>query len=148
MVVYPCFPAGKAKESLSEESFICECDSNYARCPFDNTITVLFDGTMMVCCSQFSRDIGMVKLGTFGETSLKEAADNLNNNNFMYVLLSRGFGWYVQLAKKLGKEVKDYYCVSCHLCYDLFSDEKFVSECRPYVEEEASRLRIKKFLGK
>jgi hypothetical protein len=148
MVTYPCFPAGMARETIPEESYIYECESRYACCPFDHTITVLFDGTIMVCCSQFSRDIDMVKVGKFGETSLKQAVENLNNNSFMYVLLTHGFGWFVDLAKKLGKDVKDNYCISCHLCYDLFSDEKFVAECTPYVEREVSRLRLKKFMGK
>jgi hypothetical protein len=148
MVTYPCFPAGMARETVPEDSYICECESRFARCPFDHSITVLFDGAIMACCSQFSRDIDMVRLGKFGETSLKEAIDNLNGNSFMYVLFTHGFEWFVELAERLGKDVKDKYCVSCHLCYDLFSDEKFVAECRPFIEKEASRLRVKKLMGK
>lgn len=147
LIVYPCFPAGEAKKLIPEEQFICECDSLFARCPFENTITVLFDGTMMMCCSQFSKDIDMVKVGKFGDTSLKEAVNNLNNNDFIYVLLNNGFSWYVKLAKSFGKKIKDKYCVSCHLCYELFTDRDFVEKCKPFVEKEAQRLRVMRFMS-
>ena len=147
LIVYPCFPAGEARKQIPEDKFIYECSSLSARCPFDNTITVLFDGTMMMCCSQFSRDIDMVKVGRFGETPLKDAIDNLNSNDFLYVLLSRGFGWYVELARSFGKNVREKCCVSCHLCHELFTDQDFVERCKPFVEKEAQCLRVRHFIG-
>lgn len=147
LIVYPCFPAGEAKKQIPEDKFICECSSLLARCSFDNTITVLFDGTMMMCCSQFSRDIDIVKVGRFGETTLKQAIDNLNGNDFLYVLLHHGFGWYIELARSFGKKVREKCCVSCHLCYELFTDKDFIERCRPFVEKEAQRLRVRHFIG-
>lgn len=147
LIVYPCFPAGEAKQHIAEDQFIYECSSLSARCTFDNTITVLFDGTMMMCCSQFSRDIDMVKIGRFGETTLKEAIANFNGNDLLYVLLNNGFGWYVELARSFGKNVREKCCVSCHLCHELFTDRDFVERSMPFVQKEAQRLRVRHFIG-
>jgi len=148
LIVYPAFPAGAAKNNIPEEQFVKACSVETARCPFDNHITILFDGSLMMCCSQFSHDIQPVHLGNYKDTTLSEAIHNFNSNPFLYVLLSDGFKFYVDLARKLGFQVDEYYCVSCHLCYHLLGNKQFLEAALPMVEEEASRLRVSKLLDR
>lgn len=147
LIVYPVFPAGKALETVDPDQLIRACSSETAQCPFDHFITVLFDGTLMMCCTQFSRDLPMTHLGKFGETSLKEAIDNFNKDDFIYVMMANGLGWYAKIAREMGFKVEDNYCVSCHLCHELMSNPEFVKQVEPYVKKEAGRLRIKKLFS-
>ena len=147
LIVYPVFPAGAAAVNIPDDQFIRSCSSNQAVCPFDNSITVLFDGTMMMCCTQFSREVPIVKLGSFGKTSLKDAYENLKKNDYIYVMLKNGLFWFASLAKELGYHVEDKYTVSCNLCHELFTNEEFMKDSFPYVKEEAGRLRVKKILN-
>ncbi len=148
LIVYPAFPAGAAVENIPEDQFIKVCAPETARCPFDNCFTVLFDGSIMMCCSQFSREIPPARLGRFGDTSLEEAIANFNHNPFIYVLLAEGFGFYVDLAKRLGFQVEERYSVSCHLCHHLLGNPAFLEAARPAVLAEADRLRLMKLLSR
>ncbi len=147
LTVYPAFPVGKAAETIDQEEVICICESSTSLCPFDNFIIVHFDGSMLMCCSQFSSFIPMTHLGTFGETSLKEAIDNFNKNDHLYVMFSHGLSWYAELAKKLGFPVKKTYSGPCHMCHELLGDPEFIKAAGPYVTKEAVYLRMKKLLG-
>lgn len=148
LIVYPVFPAGKALETIDPDQLIRACDSSKAACPFDHFITVLFDGTLMMCCTQFSVQIPMTHLGKFGETSIQEAIHNFQNNDFIYVMFSNGLSWYAELARNLGFPVEEKYCVSCHLCHELLGNPEFVEKAKPYVTKEAGRIRLKKLLSR
>jgi hypothetical protein len=148
LIVYPAFPAGAAVKNIPEDQFIKVCAPETARCPFDHCFTVLFDGSIMMCCSQFSREIPPARLGWFGETPLEEAIRNFNDNPYIYVLLSDGFGFYVDLARALGFPVEARYSVACHLCHQLLGDARFLAAARPAVEAEADRLRLRKLLNR
>jgi len=148
LIVYPAFPAGAAVKNIPDDQFIRVCAPDSARCPFDHTFTVLFDGSVLMCCSQFSREIPPVHLGRYETTTLKDAIHNFNNNPYLYVLLSEGFKFYVDLARSLGFSVDEHYCVACHLCHHLLGNALFLQAALPMVEEEASRLRLNKLLGR
>ena len=147
LVLYPVFPAGEAAINITDEQIIKACNRNNARCTFDKSITVLFDGTIMMCCSQFSREIDMTHLGNYETTSLSEAIKAFYRDDFIYVLLSNSFSWYVDLALKLGIEVEENYSISCHLCHFLFTNKEYVKAIQPFVKAEAERLRMKKLFS-
>lgn len=147
LIIYPVFPAGEAVANIDGGQIIKACNKNAARCAFDKSITVLFDGTIMMCCSQFSREINMTHLGNYETTDLADAIKAFYRNDFLYVLLSDHFDWYVDLAEKMGMKVDDSYSVSCHLCHYLFTDREFIKAVRPLVKAEAERLRMKKLLS-
>ncbi len=148
LIVYPVFPAGEAIRHIPEEQLIKVCHKDTAVCPYDNDIIVLFDGTVMMCCTQFSQEISMTHLGNYTKTSLREAMEAFKNNDFLYVLLANQFKWYVDLAKKLGFELEENYSVACHLCYTLFTKADFVKAVKPYVKAEVDRIRMSKLFGR
>jgi hypothetical protein len=148
MILYPLFEAGAAKDNIDNGQFLRLCAAETAVCPYSSDIIVLFDGSLMLCCSQYSHKIPMARLGHFETDSLEQAIETLRHNDFLYVLLHGGFGWYLDAAKALGYTFDAYYGVSCELCHAIFSDAALVRELSAPVKKEADRLRILKMLGK
>lgn len=146
---YPVFPVGRATEYVLNEQIIKICHKDTAACPYtkDFDIIVLFDGTIMMCCSEFSKEIEMTHLGNYQYTSLKEAINTFNQNDFIYVLLINKFKWYIDLAEKLGFKLEEYYSIPCQLCYTLFTNKEYVQTIKPYVKEEADQIRLSKLLS-
>jgi hypothetical protein len=148
MILYPLFEAGAAKDNIESDQFLRLCEAKTAACPYESDIIVLFDGSLMLCCSQYSHEIPMTQLGHYEKDSLAQAIENLRRNDFLYVLLHRGFGWYVNAAGQAGFELDEHYGVSCELCHAIFSNAPLVEKLSPQVKKEADRLRIAKMLGK
>jgi hypothetical protein len=147
LVLYPVFPAGDAIGTLPDESIIRECASSGAICPFEPGVTVMFDGSVRICCSQFSGEIPMTCLGRFDEISLAEAIAAFNESDLIYVLLKKQLGWFVERARAMGIHVAEKYSAPCELCHELFTNEKFLREMAPVVKEEAYNLRFEKIFA-
>lgn len=143
----PFYPVGNAAKLFPADKFIRIYKSETAVCPFDRSIVAMFNGDILMCCSQFCYFMPILKIGKFGKTSIKKAVENISENNFIYVMLHNSLGWFAKLAKKLNFPVEDYYCAPCHLCYELFSNEDFIKQAKPYVEEEANRIRLQKLFS-
>jgi TPR repeat protein len=148
MILYPLFKAGAAGENIDGSQFIRLCESKNALCPYSNDIIVLFDGSLMLCCSQYSHNIPMARLGDFYKDSLEQAIMALKHNDFFYILLKNGFSWYIKAAAELGYGFDEYCGVSCELCHSIFGNEALFEKLAPVVKQEADRLRIAKILGK
>jgi hypothetical protein len=148
MILYPLFETGAAKNNIESGQFIRLCEAKTAVCPYQSDIIILFDGSLMLCCSQYSHAIPMVQLGNYEKDSLVRAIENLRHNDFLYVLLHSGFGWYISAAGRAGFEFDEYYGVSCELCHAIFSNAQLVEKLSPLVKKEADRLRIAKMLEK
>lgn len=144
---YPVFPVGDALEMQSEEKFIRPLFVDNLRCPMDRSITAMFDGDLLYCCTQFVRDIPFVKLGSFGKTTLEEAIANISRNDFIYVMVLSGLHWYVKLARQLGFPVAEKYGAPCQFCREFLGNKDFLLQARPFVEEEADRLRLQKLFS-
>ena len=144
LVLYPVFPAGSGAGAISDDEIIRECEATSAVCPFEPGVTVFFDGSVRMCCSQFSNGISMTDLGAIGKTSLSDAIAAFHDNNFLYVLLKRQFAWFVERAKEFGVSLAEKYSVPCELCHELFTNEAFVRKVEPLVEREAFELRMEK----
>jgi hypothetical protein len=147
LVLYPMFKAGAAKDNFNDGQFVKVCRAETARCPFPRDIAVLFDGSVMMCCSQYSQDIPIVRLGKFDIDSLETIITRLKQNDFIYVMLNHGFGWFVERAGEFGYSFDQFYGVSCELCHSIFTNGKLVDELAPLVRKEAGKLRVAKLLS-
>jgi hypothetical protein len=147
LILYPMFNAGAAKGNFNDDQFIKACRTETARCPFSRDIVVLFDGSLMMCCSQYSQDIPIAQLGKFDADSLETAVTRLKQSDFIYVMLNDGFGWYVERAGEFGCSFDQFYGVPCELCHDIFTNGKLVEELAPLVRQEAGKLRVAKLLS-
>jgi hypothetical protein len=146
LIVYPCSNTGAAVKNIPANQFIRVVDRYSAACPYENDIVILFDGKIMFCCSQYSHKIPIVWLGHISDTSLEQAVTHLQCNDYLYLLLKYGFRWYIGLAWRLGFKLREKYSVSCELCYELFTNEKFLYVAGPHVKREADRIRLEKLL--
>ena len=143
---HPMLPAGKAVEEISEDKYIRHFETKEARCPFLGLLQLNFDGSYYMCCSQFTRDIPILNLGSSDEISIKEARQRIISNDYLYVMLKNGLTWYLSAARELGYDVPDFLCSPCHCCYYVFRNEKLLADIKERVEKEAGRLRLERLL--
>jgi len=147
-IYYPLLEAGAAKDNIPGGSYLRLCEADTAVCPYSNDIIVLFDGSLMMCCAQYSHEIPMTHLGNFYQNTLQEAITAFHQSDFIYVMLRNGFSWYINEAGKLGYSFDSHYSVACELCYAIFTDAELVRKLEPAVKREADRLRLSKLFGK
>ncbi len=139
-------PAGKAVESLSDDQFIKLYETREAKCMFVGMTHLNFDGNYYFCCSQFCREIPALNLGSAKEVRLKDILEKTSSNDYLYVMLRKGFAWYIDLAHKLGFEIPEYACTPCH-CYRLvLGNQEFCRKAEDYVKDEAGQLRVQHLL--
>jgi TPR repeat protein len=148
LILYPLFEAGAAGKNIPGDQYLRLCEARAAACPYEKDIAVLFDGSVMMCCSQYSHVIPMTHLGDFYENSLQETITAFNQNDFIYILLHSGFEWYVNAAEELGYTFNSHYGVACELCHAIFSNAELTEKLKPAVKREADRLRLSKLFGK
>lgn len=144
---YPMLPVGKALERMTESDFVDSIESKFAKCTYQGIVTLCFDGYYYMCCSQFCMDIPRLKLGNAKEIALKDVEKRILSDDYMYVMLRNGFGWYVDQARALGYDIPERVCSACHCCYLIFNNQKLLDDLRERVTEEAGRLRIQHILG-
>lgn len=143
---HPILPVGKAMETMEKKDFIYYFETEEAMCTFFGMVQLNFDGNYYMCCSQFCREIPQINLGNAKEVKLADLEQKVSSDDYLYVMLRRGFTWYVNLARELGYEIPNYLCSPCHCCYFVFRNEKLMKEIKNYVEEEAGRLRVQHLL--
>ena len=144
---HPMLPVGKALENMKSSDFVDSIESKDARCTFHSIVTVCFDGNYYMCCSQFCMEIPLLKLGNANEIAFKDVKKRIISNDYLYVMLRNGFGWYVDQARELGYDIPERVCTGCHCCYLIFRNQKLLDDIRERVEEEAGRLRVQHLLG-
>ena len=142
IINHPLLPVGKALETISNDNYIKEFESCNAKCTFDGLFQLNFDGNYYLCCSQFSREIPHINLGNAYEVPLADLERKISSNDYLYVMLLNGLGWYIELAKEFGYTVPDYICSACHCCYYVFRNEEFLEKAKDRVAQEAGRLRV------
>ena len=145
--VHPALPAGKALETVGDGAFIQHFCTRQARCTGYGLFQLNFDGSYYMCCSQFCREIPRLRLGTAQELMLKDLGRKVASDDFLYVMLRDGLGWFVVKAHEVGVEVPDRMCTPCHLCVFLFTNQELEERLRDCVKEEAERLRLQHLLG-
>lgn len=144
---HPMLPIGKALENMQEGDFVDNTDSKSAHCLFRGDPSLCFDGNYYMCCSQFSREIPRLNLGSAKEIAFKDLGKRISSDDYLYVMLRNGFGWYVDQARELGYDIPERVCTACHCCYLIFRNQKLLDDIKDRVAEEAGRLRIQHLLG-
>lgn len=147
VINHPMLPVGKALESVEEGNFLRFFDSKDAICTFDGMFQLNFDGHYYMCCSQYCREIPRLNLGDAREVRFRDLKKKITSDDYLYVMLRKGFGWYVVRARELGYDIPERVCTSCHCCYMIMGNQKLLDEMRECVAEEAGRLRVQHLLG-
>ena len=144
---HPMLPVGRALENFSDRKFLRFFETEEAKCTYMGMLQLGYDGCYYLCCSQFCHDIPRINLGRADEVHIKDLPQKVASDDFLYVMLRRGFVWYIELAKKYGFEIPDYLCSPCHCCYYVFRNKELMEKIKSDVEEEAGRLRVQHLLN-
>ena len=148
LIIYSVFPVGAALNQHSSEKFIRPLSVDCLSCPVTRcSLTAMYNGDLLICCLQFSRDIPFVKVGSFGKTTIENAITNISRNDFIYCMFFKGLSWYVELARRLGFAVAEKYSAPCHFCHEIFTNKDFIRAAVPFVEEEADKIRLQKLFS-
>lgn len=143
-----CLPVGTARKWIDDSDLIYDdfIFTRSNRCFETNYFAVFPNGNVFPCCSQAGATEPL-KIGNIQTQSLSELYKKYNSNMNIRILKSKGLNWYLDLATKLG--YKDFlnkkYVNKCDLCRSIFSDEKFMENIAPYLEEEKKKI-YKKYL--
>lgn len=144
---HPMLPVGKALETVQEEEYIRFFESKEAKCSFFGMVQLNFDGNYYMCCSQFCREIPRLNLGSARDVKLSDLEQKIASDDYLYVMLRKGFAWYVELARERGFEIPNYLCSPCHCCYYVFRNQELLDAIQDRVKEEAGQLRVQHLLG-
>ncbi len=137
-----CLPVGTAckidESDLIYDDFIFRRSN---RCFETNYFAIFPNGDVFPCCSQAGATRPL-RVGNIQTQSLSELYKKYNSNMNIRILKSKGLNWYLDLATKLGYEefFQKKYVNKCDLCRNIFSNEKFMEDIAPYIEEEKIRI--------
>jgi hypothetical protein len=109
---------------------------------------LFWDGGIYNCCSQFTREIPRMRVGTVGETTLAQAWRRMYSDPILDVIRRAGVTWLAEKARELGEPIRQRYTSECELCRDLLCDEELVSKLEPIAREETQKRRIAWLLRK
>ena len=140
-------PAGRAAGSMPPSEFPGLVDPKKAPCCFDFALQISYDGFIYLCCSQFSREIPLLKRGRTGIDTLKDVNDGAMRDNALYLLFTEGPGWFYAMALKKGRDLKvtKGKVHPCSLCRDIVGDTEFLDCISEEINAHANELRMKAF---
>lgn len=143
-----CLPVGTAHKWIAESDLIYDdfIFTRSNRCFETNYFAIFPNGDVFPCCSQAGATQPL-KIGNIQNQSLSELYKKYNSNMNIRILKTNGLNWYLDLAEKLGYNyyLKKKYVNKCDICRNIFSNEKFMENINPYLEEEKKRI-YNKFL--
>lgn len=139
--------AGRGASCFASEPMREVVDAENALCSFDQILQVGSDGNIYMCCSPFSREIPVLRIGKNGELSLSEISAEIMRRDVLYILLKEGLGWFYHAALRAGRKMPVRLASSCQLCHELLGDTEFLEQISEEIQKEAASLRINKLLS-
>ena len=140
--IFQLVNAGRCKEN--ENICIEKIQSLNLSCPRSvQQATVMYTGDIYNCCGHCSVETDLLRLGNIETDSLAEVIEKQDKNAFLFLLKHKSFDWFIYLATKLGYEVPEKVSSVCELCNFFLSNKDFIEDARPFVEEEAKKVRIR-----
>ena len=109
---------------------------------------LFWDGGIYNCCSQFTREIPRMRVGTVGETTLAQAWRRMYSDPILDVIRRAGVTWLAEKARELGEPIRQRYTSECELCRDLLCDKELVSKLEPLARGESQKRRVAWLLRK
>lgn len=119
----PCYEVGNASNE-TVGALPKDYDSRECYCRKTETFSVLYDGSVLPCCSPFAQKT-ILCVGNVFEQSVNDSMKKLNSNIFLKNLRQNGFGFFLDIidAKGLNINYPERVNSSCELCSVLFSKD-------------------------
>jgi MoaA/NifB/PqqE/SkfB family radical SAM enzyme len=135
-----CMPVGEAKKNFSDNSFDRTLKTEYARCTFGGSLSIMPDGKIYPCCSQVIRDTALC-IGDFYKLSLAEALNKAKNNVLLYFLRNRPMSFFTKYAtNELGERYPDKIVNPCELCGLLFNPDH-IQSLHEYIMSRSNEIK-------
>jgi MoaA/NifB/PqqE/SkfB family radical SAM enzyme len=120
-------PCGSAKLNVKENDYIYNRNIDNITCSYDNMAYINSYGDVYPCCMGCAPSV--LKLGNIKNDNIISILNHASDNIYFKTIINHGLKWYVDRIKEYGfYPIKEKYVSECHLCYDIFSDEKLCKE--------------------
>lgn len=141
IITYPLLPVGRAAGLVREDQLIRVFAPDTAECIYSGMASLTPDGCYHLCCTMYFQTIPRISLGHMDEVSFSELEAIVLADDYLYLMLREGFGWYMQKLREHGRRVPESICFPCVCCEMVFRDQEFLDLIAGEVHERAQRLR-------
>ena len=139
--VYPLLPVGRAKERFTDDQILKPFRADRVGCFYEKMAALLVDGTYVMCCSMYLQSNPKIVLGHMDDISAADLERIVLADDYLYLMLKEGFGWYMRRMRETGRKVPDRVCFPCVCCELVFNDPEFMAQIADEVRERAERYR-------
>jgi len=124
----PCHPVGRAVTEVDEKDLYLEIGIPQGLCP-SAILSVSADGNVIPCCNTAGH-LPALRIGTINEP-LPDLHRKFLSSPLLKVLVEKGPKALLEAAMRAGYMVRSNgYIDQCHLCYDLFKDERIAEHLK------------------
>ena len=141
IICHPLLPAGRARKNFNDDKILKLFQARDAACIFDNMLHLDFDGYYYMCCSIFCKEIPRLRIGKIFETPLAEIEQKVTSDDFFYVMLLKGFSWYLDRAAEHGYYLPERISFPCECCKFIFCNPELMRIIENDVHNKADELR-------
>ena len=142
IIIYPLLPVGRAAGLVREDQLLKVFAPDTAECIYTRMASLTPDGCYHLCCTMYFQTIPRINLGHMDEVSFSELESLVLSDDYLYLMLQEGFGWYVQKLREHGRRVPESICFPCVCCEMVFRDQEFLDRIADEVHERAQHLRL------
>jgi len=141
VVFHPLLPVGRAKHYFTEGQILKLFRPEQAQCFYSRMASLTVDGTYILCCSMYAQNIPGIVLGHMNDVSAAGLERIALSDDYRFLMLKEGFGWYMRRLRELGRDVPEKICFPCVCCEMVFNDPEFMARIADEVHERAERIR-------
>ena len=95
----------------------------------------------MFCACRRNRQDRLLQKG-MRDISFTQLEERILSDDFLYIMLKEGFGWYLQRMRELGCAVPELVSFPCECCALVFNNDSFLDQIRGDVKCRAQALRL------
>lgn len=139
--VHPALPAGRACEAMGEADTMKLFSPDRMGCIFDGMAALGFDGYYYLCCSMYYRTIPRLRIMHMSEGSFAQLEERILADDYLYLMLREGFGWYIRKMREMGMEIPEKVPFACVCCDRIFHHREFTDAIREEVRQRAEIMR-------
>ena len=131
----PVVPAGRARSEIDDSEFQFK-DELAGACHGVLNLAVNSRGYVYPCCAGLDQT-EHVAFGNIRSDSLPEICERMNNSMMLRMLVFEGPRSFLPMLRAGGAGLSESHVNYCHLCFDIFSDERRVR----IIEEQIEKIQ-------
>lgn len=133
----PCHPVGEARKNIAEEDLFIREGVPLGLCP-SAVMSISAKGDVIPCCNTAGH-LPALRIGDVREP-LRDLHDKFRTSAVMQILCAEGPATFLDAAEKAGYHRERGYVDQCHLCYDLFKNERIALSLKEFAATKMSEV--------